>query len=269
MSLILEALKKSEAERRLGQVPGLMTPVQRTAPRRRLRLPLLVALLVLLAAAAALGWWWMQPQPVADPAPMSPAASAPIVAPATNEATADATPTRPPAPRIAAPPAPTLPAELPSDPDFVSTERESRPVPAESPPPSEPPVVAPRVTPPAPARATVQTPEPPSAAPAPRAAPATPPLTHEPARALPDVPEEPLESLPRLADLSAAERDALPPLKLTMHVYAADPAARFVLIDGKRLSEGERLSRALALAEIRRDGAVLEFDGRRFLIPRL
>ena len=34
MSLILEALKKSEAERRLGQAPGLMTPMlrRRTPP---------------------------------------------------------------------------------------------------------------------------------------------------------------------------------------------------------------------------------------------
>jgi len=35
MSLILEALKKSEAERRLGHAPGLMDARRRTRWRRR------------------------------------------------------------------------------------------------------------------------------------------------------------------------------------------------------------------------------------------
>ena len=81
--------------------------------------------------------------------------------------------------------------------------------------------------------------------------------------------EETLEHLPRLVDLPPGERDALPPLKLTMHVFAADAAARFVLVDGQRLAQGERLSPTLTLREIRRDGAVFESDGRRFLVPRL
>ncbi|MBB5209587.1 general secretion pathway protein GspB [Chiayiivirga flava] len=250
MSLILEALKKSEAERRLGQVPGLMTPVQRTATRRRPTWPLLLALLVLLALAAALAWWWLRGAPSAPEPAAAPAPSAAAPAPAARDAAP--TPTTPTTPaRATAPPPQT--AELPSDPDFVSTERESRPVPANSAPPVDPAPAASRPAAPAPA--------PPVAT--------APPVAAPPAPAIPAVPDEPLDMLPRLVDLSAAERDALPPLKLTMHVYAADPAARFVLIDGQRLREGDRLSRALAVSEIRRDGAVLEFDGRRFLIPRL
>jgi general secretion pathway protein B len=35
MSLILEALKKSEAERRLGRAPGLSTPMPSFRRRRR------------------------------------------------------------------------------------------------------------------------------------------------------------------------------------------------------------------------------------------
>ncbi|MGA9421458.1 MAG: hypothetical protein WBW61_03790, partial [Rhodanobacteraceae bacterium] len=53
MSLILEALKKSEHQRRLGEVPHLGTPI--SARRRRGNwLPILA---VMIAAAIALGGW--------------------------------------------------------------------------------------------------------------------------------------------------------------------------------------------------------------------
>lgn len=271
MSLILEALKKSEAERRLGQVPGLMTPVQRTAPARRARWPLPVAivLVLVLALLGAGGWWWTQQRgaPADEPiaAPAAPAAapaqpSAPASLPATPDA--HATTAAAPAaatPAVVAPP----PAELPRDPDFASVERESMPVTPDTPPPSEPPPrpLPPRTPPVATNPAPADTP----------AAPATAEPLPVPTRVAPTASEADaaLEPLPRLQDLTAAERENLPPLKLSMHVYAADPAARFVLIDGDRLGEGAEPSRGLRLAEIRRDGAVFEFDGRRFLVPRL
>jgi general secretion pathway protein B len=74
--------------------------------------------------------------------------------------------------------------------------------------------------------------------------------------------------LPTLAELMPAVRGALPVLKLTMHVYSADPAGRFVLIDGKRLVQGDGIGASLTLSEIRRDGAVLDYAGKRFLVPR-
>ena len=80
--------------------------------------------------------------------------------------------------------------------------------------------------------------------------------------------EPPLEPLPRVEELMPDVRSALPALKLTMHAFGATPAARFVLIDGKRYAEGERIASALIVSEIRRDGAVLDFDGKRFLVPR-
>lgn len=278
MSLILEALKKSETERRLGQVPGLMTPVQRTAPRRGSRWPLLVALLLAAALVAAMGWWWMQrevaPSAALDDARRAEAAPAtPANPPPANDAVV-ATPAAAEPPASA--PAPILPAELPSDPDFVSRERESRPVAANTPEPIDPDQPAPRalpqpVAPPAP-RPGAQTPRATPTMPAatvqsPASAPAS--LTAPEATPTPPAAEETLEYLPRLVDLPAGERDALPPLKLTMHVYAADAVARFVVVDGQRMGQGERLSPTLTLTEIRRDGAVFESDGRRFLIPRL
>jgi general secretion pathway protein B len=82
------------------------------------------------------------------------------------------------------------------------------------------------------------------------------------------VPAAPAEALPGLRDLSADERAALPPLKLSMHVFADEPAGRFVLIDGRRYTEGMAIAQGLVLHEIRRDGVVLELHGRRFLLSR-
>ena len=64
MSLILEALKKSEARRQLGEAPGLGTPFTVTRQRRS-ALPLI---LVLIVVAAGLGWWYVRTMPPA-PAP--------------------------------------------------------------------------------------------------------------------------------------------------------------------------------------------------------
>lgn len=64
MSLILEALKKSEQQRRLGELPTLATPAP-LARRRRSALPWL-ALAIALALVAG---WWFGREPAAPPAP--------------------------------------------------------------------------------------------------------------------------------------------------------------------------------------------------------
>ena len=66
MSLILEALKKSEARRRLGAAPDLGTPFT-VPPRRRSLVPWLLAAIV---AVTAGGWWWLRaPAPERAPSP--------------------------------------------------------------------------------------------------------------------------------------------------------------------------------------------------------
>lgn len=295
MSLILEALKKSEAERRLGQVPGLMTPVQRTAPRARSSLPMFAVVVLVLAGAGAAGWWWLQRSDAPDAAPVAATPPpSPAVEPATQAPPAD---TRVAAPPVAtssrSPKTPALPAPLPSDPDFDSTERESRPIAADTralapaprdpprppatalpapPEPITPPRTAPVATPtpaPAPAAATPSAaPDAASTAPA-SPAPAATSTAPTPAPAPAATPDEPLEYLPRLNDLTPGERDGLPALKLSMHVYAAAPDARFVIVDGQRLTEGARVSATVTVQEIRRDGAVLLIGERRVLLPRL
>ncbi len=262
MSLILEALKKSEAQRRLGHAPGLMTPTLE-APHERGWWPFAMALLVVAVVAAAAAWWFARGAEVAQTVAMSepprPLVNAPIEnkpamgnppaaavgSPAGKPASGGAPkPTVPPPAKPALSSAAPPPMQAPphKDPAFAANaqERESRPVsPMQVPPP------APRQ------------PEPVAQ---------TPPRAAETSPAMPL--EEPLPALARLVDLPAPERQNLPPLRLSMHVYNAVPASRFAIIDGKRYSEGQAIADGLVVAEIRRDGVAMERGGVQFLLPR-
>jgi general secretion pathway protein B len=271
MSLILEALKKSEAERQLGRAPGLSTPMPVRARKSSAeRLPLAWFALGALLFAGGGAWWLLASRPTPKESPATPeqvvtashstpATTAPLrdTAPsvampsaAPPQAAVESRPRRPapvapvaPALRDSPAPEPETVAPLPRDPEFASTERESVPIEAALPPPPvaapAPPPVVPVVTP----------------SPAPETAAAA-------------AGQAPAEALPRLDQLGGPQRDALPPLKQTMHVYAEQPAERFVLIDGHRYREGDRLAANLQLSEIRRDGTVFVLDGLRFLLPR-
>lgn len=220
MSLILEALKKSEAERQRGQAPGLFVEQAPLARTRREGAPAWAYALgaLLVAVLAFLGWReWNRESPAA---PASRVSEAPP--PAIQEPVRQA-----PAPVAIEVPAPAPAPAVQAVPARV----EAAPVAA----------VAPAVE--APIEAT----------PAIAAAPAS-----EPAPASP----------PRLADLAAGERAALPPLKLTMHVFADDPAARFVILDGRRLGEGAMVADGVVLRDIDRDGVVIEAQGRALRLPR-
>ena len=67
-----------------------------------------------------------------------------------------------------------------------------------------------------------------------------------------------------LSDLAAAERRQLPPLKMSMHMWA--PTQRFAIIDGARVAEGDRIGDAV-VEEITADGVVLAWQGQRLKIP--
>ena len=74
--------------------------------------------------------------------------------------------------------------------------------------------------------------------------------------------------VPFYYELPFAVRKSLPPLRLSMHVFAGDPQQRFVILNDSRLAEGEKTSDDVTLREVRKDGAVLEFQGQRFFFPR-
>lgn len=88
MSYILDALKKAEAERKLGAVPGIHAPAADAAgssQRSRRTLWLAAALALLVGILAALAWLrpWHAPQTAAlPPAPSAFTAPAPQVLPA-------------------------------------------------------------------------------------------------------------------------------------------------------------------------------------------
>ncbi|KFN48179.1 hypothetical protein N787_06980 [Arenimonas metalli CF5-1] len=60
----------------------------------------------------------------------------------------------------------------------------------------------------------------------------------------------------------------MPPLKLSMHVFAEAPAQRFVILDGQRLGEGASPAAGIVLEEIRREGLVISVNGQRLLLAR-
>jgi len=244
MSLILEALKKSEAERQRGKAPGLFVEQVVLSPRRPRGTPAWVFALgaLLLALAAAAVWWgWSRGAAMAEAdAVSSSPPSSPV--PGASEGVAIV-----PAPVAVDPPPPAAAAAGRGEALRVTDARPLPATPAPTPAPRQ--VLAPA---PAPSAASPSAPAEPTAPPAPAE-------TVAPAYA---------DALPRLADLPAAERNALPPLNITMHVFADEPAQRFVILDGRRHGEGATPTGGLVIREIRRDGLVISFNGRDVLVPR-
>jgi general secretion pathway protein B len=160
--------------------------------------------------------------------------------------------------RAAAPPpkptgaakAPT--ASAPPPPGFVPPDQKAPP-----PAPPKPPVAD--AAPPKPP--TAEAAPPPNAIPPPAATPGAPVASAPPAAPA-------LEQLPVYWQLPYNVRKELPELKMSMHVYSAAPAQRFVVLNGNRQVEGDELAGDVRIAEIRSDGVVLTYHGQRFLVPR-
>ena len=69
-------------------------------------------------------------------------------------------------------------------------------------------------------------------------------------------------------ELPDAVRSSVPELKFSVLVYAADPADRFVLINGQRLGGGDSVQTGLVVKEIRREGVVFSYRLYQFLVER-
>lgn len=76
------------------------------------------------------------------------------------------------------------------------------------------------------------------------------------------------EQLATLNEVRADGSLLVPELHLDIHVYSDKPADRFVFINMSKYKEGDTLSEGPAVKEIRTDGVVLEQGGTRFLMPR-
>jgi general secretion pathway protein B len=224
MSFILDALKKSEAERNRKSGPVLMD-MRIARPRRQLPVWVWVIAIVLLANLALLGYVLLRS--ATHPAPAvaaAPSAGNPAGVPATPPATAVSA--APAGNAAAAPvlPPPALPATTPATAPGVVIRQSNA-------------VVSPDDFPALPA-------------------------TGAPTRlTAPGTPTE--NDLPSDEDLRQGGV-ALPNLRLSLHVYDDIPANRFVLLNASRLREGQETAEGVLVERIEPTSVVLAWRGRRF-----
>jgi len=69
-------------------------------------------------------------------------------------------------------------------------------------------------------------------------------------------------------ELPDTVRADVPEMSFSVLVYANRPADRFVLVNGKRLQEGDSYRQGLVVKEIRRDGVVFSYRLYQFLVER-
>ena len=69
-----------------------------------------------------------------------------------------------------------------------------------------------------------------------------------------------------LSELPAAVRSNIPDVNISMQVYATEPANRFVIIDGKRYRQQDQLTEDVTLDEILRQGIILKYRQYRVLV---
>lgn len=265
MSLILDALKRAERERRAdtgAAPPEVAAPAAgapRVAPRWR-RVAIVAAVVVALATGA---WAWKTfrqvpappvagstptPQPAAPPPvimarPPPAEAGTPAIVPGTEDVASldDLTDE------------PVLEAEPPATAPVPAVPPQSQaPKPAS---PSNPEIRTTPLEPPTQTRATTDAtkPEPPAPATA-----ATAPAEIPPALTVP-------APLRKFREMPPDYRADFPALKIEIHVYEKAPQQRFVMVNGRRYREGERLAEGPALVEIVPDGLVLEYRGEKVL----
>jgi general secretion pathway protein B len=248
MSFILDALKKSEAERQRQNVPGLLDlPAHTPKPRfpvwgiwmgLLLGVNLLVLVVVLMrspasnppAAVAA---------PVAQPLPAAPArATQPLAAAPVASVAAPAA--APAAGSANFSPMDTQPVYAPEIPVTDSS---------------------------APVASVAGGPYPAPAA-APQTAPVG-PLARPPLAPQAQLPADPNEVVPTLQEVNLSGNRGIPELHLDIHVFAAKPAERFVFINNRKYREGATLQEGPTVERITRDGVILNYQNLRFSIPRL
>ena len=237
MSFILDALKKSEAERQRQAGPALLE-MRIVRPTRRLPPWAIIVGTLLCGAVLALAWIALR-RPGSTASPASPAtavapagpgtvpgaqvsASAPAAGPATAPAAAAAAGAFNTSPPNASAPAGSMAALAPS--------------------------------------ATV--PQPQSSA----------SDDENPADAAPAVPPSAGMARER-ADTSGLRNyselgGTMPELRLDLHVYAAKPAERYAFINMHKVREGEVTPEGATVKEITPDGVVLEYHGTEFLLGR-
>ena len=256
MSYILEALKRADAERQRGGVPGLhaqtgsgVTAVESGDAGGRPWL-LAGAALALLLIGGAVAWWW-RAGPVATPVGVSGAPASPVVS--------------------GAPALPPMPGPVTTAPALRAT---AAPAAAVSRAPTAAVLRAPAAAVlPAPAAAGLRAPAAAvlpapavalnAAAPAASAVPATVATAAPAAVAAAPVAAVP-ERLLQLGELPDVLRREVGPLNPGGSIYAEQAGARMVILNGQVFREGDLLAAQLRVEQIRPRSVVLSLRGQRF-----
>ncbi len=240
MSILLEALRKSEKSRRTQEVPDIHADDQSAPDSESLQTGPLVLLLV--AALFVSGWfvWHQYRLPAGSyqpPVELADNKTRPVTTPVAGE---DGTPQAKPAGQQRTPvetyqqtaeetPQPEAGEQRPGKPDPSRTDRRptgQQPASGQQPAADKPVEVSRKEEPP-----------------------------HQPA---------PISYW----ELPDAIRADVPEIRFSVLVYANNPVERFVLINGQRLGEGDNSQPGLVVEEIRRDGVVFSYRVYRFLVER-
>jgi general secretion pathway protein B len=75
-----------------------------------------------------------------------------------------------------------------------------------------------------------------------------------------------LQSVPLYQQLPEDVRNALPALKINLLAYSMPPSERFIYLNSRKYGEGDRVDGKVKVHRITRAGAVLEYQGQRFLL---
>ena len=260
MSFILDALRKSEHERQRQAGPGLAEATV-AAPRGRTNTWATAAIVLFVLNLFVVGVLLMRRAQDAattdSPANVSPAPSGPAVVESQPTAAASE-----PRPVVASQPSELPPMLRPAEPEPVApaTRNPLQEEVSDLPPPIDVHTM--------PDAARVPT-GPPAVTRAPTGGgsviyetlPEADPVTS----ASHAVPAPERRELPTADEMLAG---GVPELRLELHVFSNLPAERFAFINSRKYREGDTLQEGPRVDEITRDGVVLDFRGRRFLLPR-
>jgi general secretion pathway protein B len=245
MSYILEALKRADAERQRGAVPGLLasqvtTPLAKAAPDGRQRAVWTTVAVLALGGVAVGLWRWRMPAAVPVPQVQTEVApaSAPVLAADLPNAVVAA-----PAQASVATPSPTKAVAA------VPAVAASSPLPLATPPkPLAHTAPASAATPPVPAAEPVAV------------AVAAAPVSQASA------PQAASAGVSLLGELPQELRRQIPALSITGVVYSANPAQRLLVVNNQVLTQGSVAAPEVNLEEIQPKSSVFSFRGTRFRV---
>lgn len=281
MSYILDALRKSEAERYQERLPELggQQPLWLRQRRSRSGWPAILAVALMINGGLLAYWVFTRSEaPVATPElspqvqPAAPVSSAPAAATTTTRfAEPEPQPAAPARLPVTPPPVDSMPAAeviRPSTaiPSMSAPSAEDFPLEPESPlaaveaPEEEALLIAPN-RPPQRVPASPAVPRlAPEASPAPAAATASTPSDSATA--------DPHAGIPLLEQLRPDQLRGLPALRFSSHIYSSDPDSRRIMINQRYLREGQTVQ-GVRVVEITEEGVILSHQGLLFHMPVL